>query len=55
MSFQPRYEKYEYTARGASVRAQSIVECRLADWSGNMIISLSGESDNMPQMMNACR
>lgn len=40
MSFQPRYEKYEYTARGASVRAQSIVECRLADWSGNRILAV---------------
>ena len=40
MSFQPRYEKYEYTARGASVRAQSIVECRLADWSGNRVLAV---------------
>lgn len=40
MSFEPRYETYEYTARGPRVRAQSIVECRLADWSSNRVLAV---------------
>lgn len=40
MSVQPRYETYEYTARGPRVRAQSIVECRLADWSANRVLAV---------------
>lgn len=40
MSFEPSYETYEYTARGPRVRAQSIVECRLADWSSNRVLAV---------------
>ena len=40
MSVNPAYEKYEYIAEGAKLRAQSIVECRLADWSENKILAV---------------
>ena len=33
MNISPKYENYEYTARGARIRSQSIVECRLSAWS----------------------
>lgn len=41
MSVSPKYENYEYTARGARLRSQSIVECRLSDWSENKILAVS--------------
>ncbi len=41
MSVNPAYEKYEYTADGAKICSQSIVECRLADWSENKILAVS--------------
>ena len=41
MSVSPKYEKYEYTARGVRLRSQSIVECRLSDWSENKILAVS--------------
>ena len=41
MNISPKYENYEYTARGARIRSQSIVECRLSDWSQNKILAVS--------------
>ena len=41
MNVSPKYENYEYTARGGRVRSQSIVECRLSDWSENKILAVS--------------
>lgn len=41
MDISPKYENYEYTAQGARLRSQSIVECRLADWSENKILAVS--------------
>ena len=35
MSVVPTYAAYDYTARGAQLRSQSIVECRLSDWAQN--------------------
>ncbi len=40
MSVSPSYEKYEYTAAGAQLRSQSIVECRLNDWSENKLLAV---------------
>ena len=41
MNVSPKYENYEYTARGARLRSQSIVECRLSDWSENKVLAVS--------------
>ena len=41
MNVSPKYENYEYTARGALLRSQSIVECRLSDWSENKVLAVS--------------
>lgn len=41
MSLTPVYEKYGCTQRGEEVRAQSIVECRLSDWSENRLLAVS--------------
>lgn len=35
MAITPTYAAYDYTARGAQIRSQSIVECRLSDWAQN--------------------
>ena len=40
MAVSPKYEKYEYTAQGANLRSQSIVECRLSDWSDHTILAV---------------
>lgn len=39
MSFTPQYEECGVAAYGGNVRAQSIVECRLADWAENQILA----------------
>ena len=41
MSVSPTYENYEYIADGPVLKSQSIVECRLADWSENRILAIS--------------
>ncbi len=41
MSLTPVYEKYGCTQRGEELRVQSIVECRLSDWSENRILAVS--------------
>ena len=41
MSLTPNYEKYGCTQRGEELRAQSIVECRLSDWSENRVLAVS--------------
>ena len=41
MSVSPQYEEYSRTVRAAQVSAQSIVECRLSDWSDNQILAVS--------------
>ena len=35
MAATPTYAAYDYTACGAQIRSQSIVECRLSDWAQN--------------------
>ena len=40
MSVAPRYEKCACTALAGSVRAQSVVECRLGDWSENTVLAV---------------
>ena len=39
MSFTPQYEECGVAAYGGNVRAQSIVECRLADWAENQMLA----------------
>lgn len=41
MSLSPVFEKYDSACRGETLRAQSIVECRLSDWSENKVLALS--------------
>lgn len=41
MSLSPVFEKYDGVCRGETLRAQSIVECRLSDWSENKVLALS--------------
>lgn len=53
MSVSPTYENYEYIADGPVLKSQSIVECRLADWSENRILAVSpnvvcGEAEVLP-------
>ena len=40
MPVNAQFETYPYTACGAPLRAQSIVECRLADWADNAILAV---------------
>ena len=40
MPAQPQFETYSYTARGPLLSAQSIVECRLADWADNAVLAV---------------
>ena len=40
MTVSPQYETYSYTARGARLRSQSIVECRLSDWADNRLLAV---------------
>lgn len=35
-----KYEKYNYTMRGEEITAQSIVECRLSDWTENRVLAI---------------
>ncbi len=41
MTITPVYEKYGCTMSGEEIRAQSIVECRLSDWSENRMLAVS--------------
>ena len=40
MSVTPHYEEYLRTVRVAAASAQSIVECRLSDWSDNAVLAV---------------
>ena len=44
MSVSGNYDKVSYIASGKSVRAQSIVECRLNDWGENRVLAVSARA-----------
>lgn len=44
MSVSGNYDKVSYIASGKSIRAQSIVECRLNDWGENRVLAVSARA-----------